>query len=233
MIWGFCCTLAFWKHNSLRLLNRNKYTSSGKCINQQWSCIRTLWSFMWPANIPVGGTLTSPLCAEPHQKRVSAWAERQAHACFHFSHFPFGFCFFVSPQVPFRWIFNVKVFLFRIFHAVWACTAGCIGACLTVSGQLPMFSTKHHLVSSSLRYLMLHSAGKHSASTLQCSIVTYLSSTFLKAKLTDVFLWCAHNSNTMFAVNKSSDSRTFDFLFFFFKRKMRSNNLHILKILCL
>lgn len=72
---------------------------------------------MWPAHIPIQGGHTSPLSAEPHQKRVSAWAERQAHSCFHISHFIVGFCFFFSPQVPFRCILNVKVFLFRIFHA--------------------------------------------------------------------------------------------------------------------
>lgn len=114
-------------------------------------------TFLW------GGTLTSLLSAEPHQKRVSAWAERQAQTCFHFSHFLFGFCFFLSRQVPFRCILNAKVFLFRIFHAGWAHTAGCIGVCLTVSGQLPIFSTKHQHVSSSPWYLMLHSAGKHGA----------------------------------------------------------------------
>lgn len=59
-------------------------------------------------------------------------------------------------------------------------------------------------------------------------MVTYLSSTFLKAKLTDVFLWCAHNPNTIFAVNKSPDSGTFATFFGFFW-KVRSSNLHILK----
>lgn len=73
---------------------------------------------------------------------------------------------------------------------------------------------------------------KYSASlyTHQCCMVTYFSSTFLKAKFTDVFLWCACNPNIIFTVNKSSDSRTFHFFFFFFPEgKVGSSNLHILK----
>lgn len=141
MIWAFCCTLAFWKHNSLGVFNRNKYASSGNVLINCGLASGPSSLLCGQQTFLSGGTLTSPLGAEPHQKRVSTWDERQAHDCFLFSNFLFGFCFFLSPQAAFRCILNVKVILFRIFRAGWACTAGCIGACLTVSGQLLTLST--------------------------------------------------------------------------------------------
>lgn len=54
----------------------------------------------------------------------------------------------------------------------------------------------------------------------------YFSPPFLKVKFTNMSLWCACNPNTISAVNRLPDSRTFHF---FKKRKVRSSNLHILK----
>lgn len=143
--------------------------------------------------------------------------------------FFFSFCFFFSPRVPFRCSLNVEVFLFGVLHASWRRTAGCIGAFIAVSGQLLMFSTKHQLVSTSAQYLTLHSAEKQSAIYSSAVLVHIYLPHFLRQNS----LMCFSDVHIIKIPCLLSTSHLIQepltFFFFFFKRKVRSSNLHILK----